>query len=350
MTGTPRMPGPNAAARNDAAPNDATPNAAVPNAVPRTASAAPDAPTSAVQSDQYPAATHLIAHLSDTHFLGSSGDGSGRLLYDAIDTDSTVHRAMAQLEASGLEIDALVFTGDIADLGEPDAYRRVRDIVEESADRMGATLVWVMGNHDERAAFRTELLRVDGDDAPVDAVVDINGLRLISLDTSVPGYHHGEVTADQLAWLSDVLAEPALHGSLLALHHPPVPTALPLMTILELRDQSALAEVLRGSDVRAILGGHLHHATTGLFAGIPVSVAAATCYTIDVAAPPRHLTGVSGGQSINLVHVYADQVVHSNVPLGAFDVVTRFPVDYLDQMESLSPAERVEAFSRHLPA
>jgi Icc protein len=42
--------------------------------------------------------------------------------------------------------------------------------------------------------------------------------------------------------------------------------------------------------------------------------------------------------------------VHSNVPLGTFDVVTRFPVDYLDQMEALSRAERVEAFSRHLPA
>ncbi|MGY4857181.1 metallophosphoesterase [Cryobacterium sp. AP23] len=302
------------------------------------------------QWGQYPPATHLIAHLSDTHFLGNTEDGRGRLLYDAVDTDSTVHRAMAQLESSGLAIDAMVFTGDIADRGEPDAYRRVRDIVEASAERMGATLVWVMGNHDERAAFRTELLRVDGHDAPIDAVADINGLRLITLDTSVPGYHHGEVTADQLAWLSDVLAEPAEHGSLLALHHPPVPTALPLMTILELREQAALADVLGGSDVRAILGGHLHYATTGMFAGIPVSVAAATCYTIDVAAPPRQLTGVAGGQSINLVHVYADQVVHSNVPLGVFDVVTRFDPAYLDRMESLSPAARLDAFSRHLPA
>jgi Icc protein len=301
----------------------------------------------AAQWGQHPAAGHLIAHLSDTHFLGAAIDGSGRLLYDVVDTDSTVHRAMAQLEASGLDIDALVFTGDIADRGEPDAYRRVRDIVEASAERMGAAVVWVMGNHDERRAFRTELLRVTDGDAPVDRVIDIHGLRLISLDTSVPGYHHGEVGADQLAWLTEVLAEPAPHGTLLALHHPPIPTALPLMTILELREQAALAEVLAGSDVRAILGGHLHHASTGLFAGIPVSVAAATCYTIDVAAPPRRLTGVDGGQSINLVHVYADQVVHSNVPLGAFDVVTRFAPDYLDQIEALSPADRVEAFSRH---
>jgi Icc protein len=311
-----------------------------------------DGPAAPVQWGQYPQSTHLIAHLSDTHFLGDKVDGGGRLLYDVVDTDSTVHRAMAKLEQSGLAIDALVFTGDIADLGEPDAYRRVRDIVEASAERMGATLIWVMGNHDERAAFRAELLRSEpnrNDDhhAPVDSVIDVNGLRVISLDTSVPGYHHGEVTGDQLTWLREVLSTPAEHGSLLALHHPPVPTPLPLMTILELRDQAALAGVLAGSDVRAILGGHLHYATTGLFAGIPVSVAAATCYTIDAAAPPRLLTGVGGGQSINLVHVYSDQVVHSNVPLGAFDVVTRFEPGYLARMEALSPAERVEAFSRH---
>jgi Icc protein len=306
-------------------------------------------PVQPAQMGQYPAATHLIAHLSDTHFLGTAADGTGRLLYGAVDTDSTVHRAMAQLEASGLAFDALVFTGDIADRGEPDAYRRVRDIVESAAERMGAALVWVMGNHDERAAFRTELLRERAQTGPVDRVTEVNGLRLITLDTSVPGYHHGEVSAGQLEWLRGVLDTPAQHGSLLALHHPPVPTALPLMTILELREQAALATVVAGSDVRAILGGHLHHATTGLFAGIPVSVAAATCYTIDVAAPPRELTGVAGGQSINLVHVYADQVVHSTVPLGAFEVVTRFDPEYLDRMERLSPEERVDAFSRHRP-
>ena len=195
-----------------------------------------------VQMGQYPPASHVIAHLSDTHFLGNDTDGSGRLLYDVVDTDSTVHRAMAQLETSGLGIDALVFTGDIADRGEPDAYRRVRDIVEAAAARMGAALVWVMGNHDERSAFRTELLRERAETGPVDKVVDVNGLRLISLDTSVPGYHHGEITAEQLSWLRAELRTPAEHGTLLALHHPPVPTALSLMTILELRDQPALAE------------------------------------------------------------------------------------------------------------
>lgn len=228
-----------------------------------------------IQMGQHGPASHLIAHISDTHFLGGS-----RALYGTVDTDTPVRQALAQLERSGLRPDALVFTGDIADTGEADAYRRVRALVEASADRLGAQVVWVMGNHDKRAAFRTDLLGQAGSDAPVDAVFDLGGVRLIALDSSVPGYHHGELTQSQLDWLADLLSDPAPHGTVLALHHPPIPTMIPLMSILELRGQARLAEVIAGSDIRAILGGHLHYATTGLFAGIPVSVAAATCYKI----------------------------------------------------------------------
>ncbi len=298
-----------------------------------------------VQFGQHAPASHLIVHISDTHFLGGARD-----LYGTVDTDTPVRQALAQLERSGLRPDALVFTGDIADTGEPDAYRRVRALVQASADRLGTQVVWVMGNHDKRAAFRAGLLgETETDapaDAPVDAVFDLNGLRLIALDSSVPGYHHGELTGPQLDWLADVLRTPAPHGTLLALHHPPIPTLIPLMSILELRGQDRLAEVIRGSDVRAVLGGHLHYAATGLFAGIPVSVAAATCYTLDASAPQGELVGRIGGQSINLVHVHDDQVVHSSVPLGEFDVATRFDAEFLARMEALTPEQRTEAFSR----
>jgi 3',5'-cyclic-AMP phosphodiesterase len=301
---------------------------------------------SAVQMGQYPPATHLIAHISDTHFLGADSDGVGRPLHGAVDTDRTVRFAMDQLERSGIRPDAFVFTGDITDRGEPDAYRRVRDMVQATAGRLGAELVWVMGNHDERSAFRTELLGEDGSADPVDRVYDIRGLRVVALDTSVPGYHHGDLADSQLEWLAAILATPAESGTILALHHPPIPTPLALMNVLELRRQERLAEVIAGTDIRAILGGHLHYASHSVFAGIPVSVAAATCYTMNLSAPERELTGIDGGQAINLVHVYDTQVVHSVVPLGEFPTVSRFGSAFLDRMEHLNAVEREDAFSR----
>src|SRR6478735_8666236 len=95
---------------------------------------------------------------------------------------------------------------------------------------MGAEVVWVMGNHDERTAYARGLFGLDSDE-PQDRVHDVDGLRIVSLDTSVPGYHHGELTDAQLAWLADVLSTPARHGTLLALHHPPIP--IPMMPAAE---------------------------------------------------------------------------------------------------------------------
>ncbi|MCU1482449.1 MAG: phosphodiesterase [Subtercola sp.] len=288
--------------------------------------------------------SHTIAHISDTHFLADEA-----LLYGAVNTDATLSRILARLEGSGIRFDALVFTGDIADLGQSDAYARIRSIVEPAADRLGAQLVWVMGNHDSRERLRTDLLDVAASDEPVDRVFDLNGLRLIALDTSVPGFHHGELTDAQLAWLGDVLAQPAPKGTLIALHHPPIPTTLSLMPILELQEQQRFADVVRATDVRGILGGHLHYSTHSLFAGIPISVAAATCYTMNTVSPRGILAGVNGGQSINVVTVYDDQVVHSAVPIGDYDVVTSFPAEFVSKVEALSPAEQKNAFSRQVP-
>ncbi|MEH6781098.1 MAG: phosphodiesterase [Rhodoglobus sp.] len=262
---------------------------------------------------QYPRPDHFVLHLSDTHFL--AGDGR---LYDILDSEAKLRQLFAELEASGSRPEAIVFTGDLADKGEAEAYRALRDIVEPAAERLGAQVIWVMGNHDDRATFSSALLDDVATTDPIDRVIDVNGLRIISLDSTVIGHHYGQVTDDQLLWLHNVLATPAPHGTILAMHHPPVPTVLDLAVTVELRAQRELAAVIRGSDIRSIIAGHLHYSTTATFAGIPVSVASATCYTQDLNVPAGGTRGRDGAQSFNLVHVYDDTVMHSVVPLGNY--------------------------------
>ena len=301
------------------------------------------------QFGQYPAPAHVIAHLSDTHFLGADTSGAARALFGVIDTHRNLRRALEQLERSETNPAAIVFTGDLTDRGEKDAYQSLRQIVEPAAARMGSTVIWVMGNHDERSRFAADLYDdvCNEDSAPrtQDRVHEINGLRIIAFDSTVPGYHHGDITVKQLDWLAGELATPAPHGTLLALHHPPIPTPIHLMALLELRGQTRLAEVVRGSDVRGILAGHLHYATHSTFAGVPVSVAAATCYAMDLSAPAHSLSGVDGGQSFNLVEVYDEQVVHSVVPIGDHAPVSGFSADFVEKMAALSPQRRLDIFS-----
>ncbi|KTS12357.1 phosphodiesterase [Microbacterium testaceum] len=294
-----------------------------------------------VQFGQHAPARRVILHLSDTHLLG--GD---RLLGERYDTAANLRRTLDAAEATGVRPDAVVFTGDLTDLGEPEAYRALRAAVEPWAERLGAPVIWVAGNHDERPALRAGLLDGEPSLEPVTGVWDLDGLRIIALDSTVPGWHHGDLDAAQLEWLREELATPAPLGTILALHHPPLPTHIPFFDILELRDQPRLAAAIAGSDVRAILAGHLHYSTSGTFAGVPVSVAAASCYTMDLARPADEVNGMDAGQSFHLVHVWDDTITHAVVPVVDADTSGYFTPAWVDEMAALTPEGRLEAFSR----
>ena len=288
-----------------------------------------------VREAEYPRPDYSLVHISDTHLLAGA-----RRLYDRVDAERHLRELMARLEETGRRPDALVFTGDLADHGEPEAYARLRAIVEPVAERLGAVVVWAMGNHDDRAAFRAGLLGEVGDGS-VDRVRYVGGLRIITLDTTVPGAHHGEVSPAQRDWLARELATPAIDGTILALHHPPIPSVLDLAVSVELRDQAALGAVLAGTDVRAILGGHLHYSSTATFAGIPVSVASASCYTQDLLVDAGGTRGRDGARSFNLVQVYPNTVLHAVVPIEQTEALT-----HVDAAES---ARRLAALGIRIP-
>lgn len=292
-----------------------------------------------MQLGQHAPASHVIAHVSDTHFgLGNAA------VYSNTDPAAYLEATMNRLAI--VKPDAIVFTGDIADRGEPEAYEAVASIVVDAAAEMGAELIWVMGNHDAREPFARRLLRREADpDAPIDQVFDISGLRIIALDTTIPGYHDGELEPAQLEWLRTELETPAPHGTVLAMHHPPIATHLQLMTIIELADQHLLDESIDGSDVRTILAGHYHYSAHSTLGSVPVSVAASTCYIIDPAADPRGMRGYDGSQSFDLVHLFDDRVVHSTVPVQPGRMVVDYPLEALEHVAAMSPEERREKFA-----
>ncbi|GAA1345845.1 phosphodiesterase [Arthrobacter roseus] len=265
---------------------------------------------------EHPRSQHFLLHMSDTHLLAGAAP-----LYGAVDSEARLRRIFEELEASGVHPEAILFTGDLADKGEPEAYAKLRSIVEPAALKLGAQVIWAMGNHDDRSAFRVGLLDERASTGPIDRTYWVGGLRVITLDSTVPGHHHGHLSGAQLSWLATELAMPAPMGTILALHHPPVPSVQDLAVLVELRDQASLADVVRGTDVRGILAGHLHYSTSATFAGIPVSVASATCYTQDLTYDAGGTRGQDGAQSYNLVHVYPETIVHSVVSVGSYGTV-----------------------------
>jgi 3',5'-cyclic AMP phosphodiesterase CpdA len=161
------------------------------------------------------------------------------------------------------------------------------------------------------------------------AVSEVSDLRIITLDSLVPGAVHGVVSEAQLAWLSSLLARPAAAGSIVVLHHPPIAPGLSaLMRSVNLRNADRLADVLSGSDVRAVLCGHFHLQLSGFLSGVPVWVGPAVVTRIDLTAPPhleRAVTGAGatvvdlGGPSAPMFHTVHARDPHAGTQVYLVD-------------------------------
>jgi 3',5'-cyclic AMP phosphodiesterase CpdA len=259
--------------------------------------------------------TYVIAHVSDTHLTAPGVRYNG-----VLDADAALGRAAAVVlaaQADGSRFDAVVLSGDLTDTGHPDAYRRLRAAVEPLA----VPTIYATGNHDVRAEFHRSLLDRD-DDGPVLQVHRVGGLRIIVLDSTIPGAGHGRLTGEHLAELSIELAEAAPDGSIVVLHHAPLPAPSPLLSYFALEPASrhALRRAVEGTDVRLILAGHHHLARSGMLGAVPVAVAGSTAIRTDPMGRPDHERTWASG-AFNLVQVYPDTVVVSVIPVDGAPVV-----------------------------
>lgn len=280
----------------------------------------------------------VIIQLSDTHIT------SGGNLHGEVDSLANLVTILSSVEQSGSRPDLLLFTGDLADKGEPAAYARFRSAVEPFADRTGVPVLLVPGNHDERDAFREHLLGWAPDGQPVNQVRDVGGLRVVAVDSTVPGAPHGKLGDAQLEWLRAELAAPAPLGTIVAMHHPPISGPAEFGGIVTLHDAGRLAEAVTGTDVLMIVAGHTHHASAGALAGVPVWVATATAYQMDVLAAGGDVMQGRPGSAFTRIDVRNGAAVATHVPVldGAplytvdFETLRRF----LDQG---TPDEEIEA-------
>ncbi|WP_236794656.1 metallophosphoesterase [Amycolatopsis sp. GM8] len=250
-----------------------------------------------------------LIQLSDTH-IGADGE----LMHGLVDTFALLRRAIETVLTAGVPVHGLLLSGDLADSGKPEAYRRLRSVVDPAARLLDAEVVYVMGNHDERSAFAAELLSTS-DYGPLDSVHWIGGLRVIALDSTSPGRHEGILDRAQLAWLSTELANPAPRGTLLVVHHPPLPSPAPAPHLLRLTEIDELAAVLKGTDVRMILSGHAHHTGCGQLAGIPVWVSPAMAYRVDT-LPPKGLLRAHAGAGFTRIDLIDGTLVATAIELS----------------------------------
>jgi 3',5'-cyclic AMP phosphodiesterase CpdA len=222
---------------------------------------------------------YLLVQLSDIH-LTTSGIGP-----HGARTRDNLLAALREAAVAGLRPDVFLLTGDLADAGEGPCYDDLAGILADAATASGASVVFLPGNHDDRDTFRRRLLGDDGDGAlgaPVNQTHWRDGLRIIALDSTIPGEDGGALDDQTLRYLRSELATEAPDGTIVALHHPPIPSPVEPMARMALRDPGRLRDAIADSDVRLVLCGHSHHEAFGMAGATPVWVSPATAYRLDV--------------------------------------------------------------------
>jgi len=213
-----------------------------------------------------------------------------------------------------MEPDALIVSGDLSDPPRRAVYGEVR----ERLLSLGTHLQVVPGNVDDRDLLR-EVFHQDGvstESGPFNSVATIGGaMRLIGLDVTVPGAHHGDA-APILPWLREQLNSGGA-PALIFMHQHPFMCGIDNKDKNKCRSADELSLVIgQASDtVLGITCGHVHRAMSTRFAGLPAtmcpSVTGANKLRLDGREPET--TDPSG----LLVHHYAEtRLVTHVVSLG----------------------------------
>jgi Icc protein len=265
-----------------------------------------------------------------------------------LDTTTLLERALRRVEETGVRADAVLFTGDLVERGVAAEYQRLRELLEPVAARLAVPFVYVMGNHDDRASLRGVLLGDgSGSTEPLYQVLRLRGLRIVVLDSSIPGVAFGELDDAQLARLRAELAEPAPDGTVLVLHHPPLPSVVPIAGAIELQQPQRLAEVIAGTDVRVVLAGHTHLTSAGALAGVPVWVPGALASTTDGLAPKGTGSRLFRVPTIARIDLFTDSLIASAVPVGG-ELIAEF--DLADTAASVARLDAAIADHLRRPA
>jgi 3',5'-cyclic AMP phosphodiesterase CpdA len=241
----------------------------------------------------------LLAQLTDTHVLDPDGETDNHLL----DNNRRLALAVERLNRESVQPRAIVATGDMIDHGTEVEMGLLMDLLAP----LDAPVLAVPGNHDDRGLFREafDLPWASADN--LSWSVDVDDVRIIGLDTIIPGSHGGLLDAARLAWLGDALDESADRRTLIAMHHPPFLCGIGWMDTMALKGWQAFTEVVAGRpNIERILCGHLHRPMVTTTAGVTTTVGPSTAQHIELDLAEGAPVGVITDPGGYHLHQYRD--------------------------------------------
>lgn len=213
----------------------------------------------------------IIAQISDIHIAGY-----GKKTYNIAPMAENLALSVDHINQFDPVPDVVIVTGDIAMNGLEEEVERADKIL----NKLQMPFYVVPGNHDERSSLWSVM---GGNACPsmpdgfINFVVDDYAVRLIGIDSTVPGEPGGEICEKRAAWLDARLAEETEKPTAIFMHHPPVKCG-----VLETDEDGFVgvdrlaAVVEKYSNIERLICGHIHLQVNVRWHGTVVSTAPST--------------------------------------------------------------------------
>jgi Icc protein len=220
----------------------------------------------------------IICQLTDLHLRPE-----GVPAYRVVETNMLAERSFRAVSALTPAPDAVVITGDLTDTGQAAEYALFQTLV---ARHLSMPVFVIPGNHDNREQFRQSLAEFRGvtDDLQyIQYVVEDLPVRLIMLDTVVPGADHGELCPDRLDFLDRALRQAPGRPTIIAMHHPPFLCGIGHMDRIGLQNPEAFAAIVaRNPQVERVICGHQHRPVVGRVAHAIALIAPSVSHQVEL--------------------------------------------------------------------
>lgn len=255
-----------------------------------------------------------LVQFTDTHLFGDAAeDLRGVASLPAL-------RACVAHAGPAIEMaDALLVTGDVVQ-DDPAGYAHLRDVLAP----LGRPVLCLPGNHDDVAVFRRELARTP---FVLDPHVDLEGWRIVLLDSVKPGAAAGRLAPPALTALEESLGSAGDRHVMICLHHQPVSMQSRWLDGVGLENADAFFAIVdRCPQVRAIAWGHVHQAWDGERRGVRLLSTPATCaqflpqsddFAVDTRPPAYRILDLAPDGTVATEVVWLDRFSNHDVNASA---------------------------------
>ena len=196
----------------------------------------------------------IVIQITDTHLMDNP-----QATFVEINPELSFHTVIEDILEKYPEIDAIVHTGDLAQVATPETYARYQAYMQ----KLNIPFYQIPGNHDDIQHFPFE------SPDPIPAVLRVGEWRIILLNSAVPHRIDGWIKSEQLEHLKTILDSNLQQPILIACHHHPLEMKSNWIDRHKLKNTDELKDVLSTYDnIKAVICGHVHQDSLNVWKNI----------------------------------------------------------------------------------